>query len=161
MSLCATPPPFISYYERGVSPISQQLVRVTEQISNHASETISLGWREHLKQQLLEIQSRCNQSGWDGYQAAPICLKTLLAAIEFLKLLPNYIEMPDIVPEPTGEIGFLWEKGEDITLLVSVSPETIVVVELLGSSKSHGERTFPNRLPTNIEKTLLDYFRIK
>ncbi len=157
----ATPPSFhSSYYERGVSPTSQYLVNAAEQISKHASETITLGWREDLKQQLSEIQSRCDTNGWDGYEAIPISSKTLWAAIHFLTLLPDYIEMPDIVPEPTDEIGFLWEKREDITLLVSVSPETIVFVELFGSSKNHGELAFPSRLPTNIERMLLDYFRI-
>ena len=130
------------------------------QIRNHASDTISLGWRRALNQQLIEIQSRCDKSNWDGYLALPISQKTMLAAMVFLSLLPDYIEMPDIVPEPTGEIGFLWEKGEDITFLVSVNADTIVFVELFGSNKNHGERKFLYNLPPNIEKTLLDYFCI-
>jgi flagellar hook-length control protein FliK len=161
MSLCAISPPFnTSHYELGVSQTSQHLVKYTAQILNHASETISLGWRKALNQQLMDMQSRNNKSGWDGYQANPISQQTMFAAMIFLTLLPDYIEMPDIVPEPTGEIGFLWEKGEDITLLISISPETIVFVELSGSSKSHGERKFPRELPSNIKKTLFDYFRI-
>lgn len=87
-----------------------------------------LNSREDLKQQLLEIQERCDTYGWDGYAATPISSKTRLLAISFLELLPDYIEIPDIVPEPTGEIGFLWEKEDDITFLVSVGNETIVSV---------------------------------
>jgi hypothetical protein len=106
------------------------------------------------------IQSKYSENGWDGYEAAPINLQTMYAAIIFLELLPDRIEMPDIVPEPTGEIGFLWTKGKDVTFVVSVSPDTITFAGLLGSNKNHGETKFLNELPINIEKILLDYFRI-
>lgn len=161
MSFCANSPLFsASHYELGVSQISQQLAKYTMRIRNHASETISLGWREALNQQIIEIQSRCNKSGWDGYDATPIDKKTMFAAIIFLKLLPDYIAIPDIVPEPSGEIGFSWEKGDDVIFVVSVSSETIVFVELFGPNKNHGERQFLSELPINIERTLLDYFRL-
>ncbi|MGC1878629.1 MAG: hypothetical protein WA347_05395 [Rhabdochlamydiaceae bacterium] len=160
MSLYASPPFYTSHYELGVSQTSRQIAEYTVEIRNHASETISFGWRKVLIQQLREIQSRNDKAGWDGYQAIPITRQTMFAAIIFLMLLPDYIEIPDIVPEPTGEIGFLWEKENDITFIVSVSSETLVFVELFGSSKSHGERKFLRELPDNIEKTLLNYFRI-
>lgn len=162
MSLCSsTFPSSTSHYELGVSSVSRQLVKDERQLCDYESRTILFGWRQALAQQIIEVQHDCKEDDWNGHGAIAITKETMFAALIFLDLLPNHIQAPDINAESTGRIGFLWEKGDDITFVVSVSSETIVFVELCGSSKNRGERRFLNRLPTNIEKTLLDYFCVR
>lgn len=159
MNVCAVDPPFYSsHYELGVSTSAQKLTQYVIKIRNHRSQSISLGWREPLNQQLMDVLTKCNSQGWDGYDANPIDHFSIYAASRFLDLLPDNIEIPEIVPEPTGEIGFLWSKGKYITFVVSVNPDKIIFAGLLGASKSHGETKFLNELPCAIERILLDYF---
>lgn len=159
MSVCPVDLPFYSsHYEVGVSTPAQELTQYVIKIRNHASQSISLGWREPLNQQLMDVLSKCNLHGWDGYDANPINHFSIYAASRFLDLLPNNIEIPEIVPEPTGEIGFLWTKGKYLTFVVSVNPDKIIYAGLLGASKNHGETKFLNELPYVIERILLDYF---
>ncbi len=153
-------PFYSSHYEIGVSRSSQELSKYVREIRNHSSQTFSLGWREILNQQLIDVFARCHGQGWDGYDASPIDYFSIYAASRFLDLLPDDIEIPDIVPEPTGEIGFLWSKGKHVTFVVSVNPDTITFAGLLPTSKNHGEAKFLNELPSAIEKILLDYFAL-
>ncbi len=144
----------------GVSSASKQLTECVWQLRNHVSDTISFGWREILIQDLIEVQSRCNESDWDGYGAVPITKQTMLAAVTLLRFLPDYMMAtpPDIVPEPTGEIGFSWVKNADMHLVVAVSKESIAFAQLIGSKKLHGEMKFLSDFPTDVGKTVLEYF---
>jgi len=161
VSICSVDVPFYtSHYEMGVSRPSQQLTQYVTKIRNHASQTISLGWRESLCQKLMDIYSICNENGWDGYDAISINYPTVYAATILLELLPDNIEIPDVVAEPTGEIGLLWSKGKDVTFVLSVNPNTIIFAGLLGASKTHGETKLLSKLPNNIEEILLDYFSL-
>lgn len=159
MSVCPVDIPFYSsHYESGVSDSSHELSQYVLKIRNHTSQTISLGWRESLNQQLMDIYSRCSEENWDGYDAIPLDRFTVYAASIFIELLPDNIAIPDIVPEPTGEIGFQWSKGKHVTFVASINPEMITFAGLFGTSKIHGEIKFLNELPSAIEKILLDYF---
>lgn len=161
MSVCPVDLPFYSsHYESGVSLSAKELIRYVIKIRNHTSQSISLGWRENLNQQLMDVLSRCNVQGWDGYDANPIDRFSIYAASRFLDLLPDNIEIPEIVPEPTGEIGFLWSKGKHVTFVISVNPDKIIFAGLLGASKNRGETKFLNELPHTIERILLDYFAL-
>lgn len=150
MSLCVMSP--------GVSDESQQIAKYINKIFNDELKTMSLGWRNSLIQDLEEIQDECSEKNWDGYQADPISPLTIAAGKEFLRLLPDHIAKPEIVPETEGEIGFLWKKGREITFLLSVNSKTIFFVEKVGSYKSHGEMKLQSSLPDKIKETLLNHF---
>lgn len=159
MNVCPVDLPFYSsHYEIGVSKPSQELTQYVLKIRIHTSQTIFLGWREILNQKLMDVYSKCHLEGWDGYDAKAIDRFSIYAASRFLDLLPDNIEVPDIIPESTGEVGFLWSKGKNITFAVSVNPNTITFAGLFGMNKNHGEFNFQNELPCPIEKVLSDYF---
>ena len=151
-------PFYSSHYEPGVSSLSQEVSTYIWRIRNHVSQTISLGWRETLNQQLMDVYSRCIEENWDGYDAIAINRSAIYAALIFIELLPDGIRVPEIVPEPTGEIGFEWTNGKYATFVASVNPQIITFAGLFGSGKNHGEVKFLNTLPSIIEKILLDYF---
>lgn len=147
-----------SYYQSGVSEQSHELLQYTKDIRAHNSRTISFGWKESLYQYLVDICSRCKEENWDGYDARPINQNNFYAASILLDLLPDNVGIPDIIPEPTGEIGFEWSKGKDLIFVLSVNPDTITFAGVLGVNKFHGETKFTNELPENIKRMLFDYF---
>jgi len=114
-------------------------------------------WKEPLRQKLIQVQSVRTEAGWDGYDATPISRDTVSAATIFLVSLPDSIHVPEIVPDPAGEIAFVW-KSLHADFLVSVSPETLIFAGILESNKIHGELKFSEKIPSHIEKPLLDYF---
>ncbi|WP_068470548.1 hypothetical protein [Candidatus Protochlamydia phocaeensis] len=151
-------PFYSSHYDLGVSSPSQEVSTYIWRIRNHTSQTMSLGWRETLNQQLMDVYSRCCEENWDGYDAVAINRSAIYATSIFIELLPDGIKIPEIVPEPTGEIGFEWTNGKHAIFAVSVNSQTITFAGLFGSGKSHGEVKFLNVIPSIIEKILLDYF---
>lgn len=70
--------------------------------------------------ELARIAKACSQRGWDGYDAQPISRQTQLNARVFLEDLPMWLQAPDIVPEPDGEIAVEWDLGPGRIFSVSI-----------------------------------------
>ena len=104
-------------------------------------ESISETWRE------------CSNENWDGYGAQPISHYTYMEAIIFLTLIPPSVPMPEVVPEPAGEIAFEWYKGKGRVFVASVGGQNVIkYAGLFGeNNKAHGTESFHNgELPKNI-----------
>ena len=67
----------------------------------------------------------------------------------FLETLPTTTPVPDVVPEPDGEIAFEWDYGPWRILSVSVGPTGLLSYAALygRTSKAHGTEKFIDRLP--------------
>lgn len=95
-----------------------------------------VGSFEELEIELLKVYFECSEENWDGYGAEPISEDVIFEALEFLKLIPEHIPKPEIVPEPEGEIGFEWDYGDDSIFVASVKGTGIVAYAgLLGSNE--------------------------
>lgn len=70
---------------------------------------------------LDEIFNKCSKKNWNGYNAPPIRKKVYKEAKKIIENLPPNIPMPDIVPEPDGDIGLDWYKEEHFGFTISVS----------------------------------------
>lgn len=71
--------------------------------------------------ELQRVQAECSEVDWDGYGAEDITDKTIDVVRQFIQALPDTItSVPDIVPEPTGNIGLEWRKGPDKTFVISL-----------------------------------------
>lgn len=151
-----------THYTSGVSASAQVVAQYEKKILSHISQSISLGWRENLRQKLMDVLQKCASADWDGYHANPITFSSFCVASQFLYLLPNNIEIPTIVPENTGEIGFEWSKGKFFTFVISTHSSTtlkkITYTGILGTSKICGEMTVTNKLPCVIKTILFEYF---
>jgi len=63
--------------------------------------------------------------------------------------------MPEVVPEPSGEIGLEWSKGKDKVFVVSLSGKNeIVYAGLFGINKVHGVEYFGDAVPSTILENL-------
>ena len=69
--------------------------------------------------EIESIASECSEKNWDGYDAAPIHRDSVNAAIQFLHGIQISQPIPDVVPEPDGDLALEWEIDADNWLIVS------------------------------------------
>lgn len=106
---------------------------------------------------LSNIFEECKESGWDGRNAKAVSASTFAHANRFLFSLPSSLPVPDVVPEPDGEIGFEWSKEPKRIFSVSISPNGLLsYAGLIGrTSKTHGTEIFDDTVP----QVILDAIR--
>jgi hypothetical protein len=106
---------------------------------------------------LTEVYKECSEENWDGYGALPITEDAYREAERLIKSLPltSFIPMPEITPEPNGELGLEWYKENRKTFVVSVSGKNeIVFAGLFGVNRVHGTEYFGDILPHIIIENL-------
>jgi hypothetical protein len=69
---------------------------------------------------LERVFQESRDEGWDGYGAKAVSAATRNRARTFLDCLPLWMPVPDIVPEPDGELAIEWHHGADRTFSVSI-----------------------------------------
>jgi len=124
-------------------------------------ETSTLGYLDDVYQSLDEIFEECSEENWDGYDALPISEDVVLEAKRLIESLPatSSIPMPEIVPEPTGEIGLEWYKSKRSVFVVSVNGKNeAAYAGLFGPNKTHGEEYFGDSIPSVIIDNLKRLF---
>lgn len=75
---------------------------------------------------LRRIYKECSKENWDGYGAKPLIREAYFEAIRFLNNLPVEISLPEVSPEPTGEIGLEWRKEDHAIFLASFSGKKLI-----------------------------------
>lgn len=104
---------------------------------------------------LFETYRACSMADWDGYGAYPVTTDAYEEAMKIIQLLPSEIKMPEIIPEPNGEIGFEWREGKGHVLVISVSGKhRITYASIFGDDKIHGSVYFGEALPYGIIELL-------
>jgi len=136
----------------GVSDDSETLQRSIEKVFRDATKSISEQRFDYLRRSLLECFVRCSKANWDGYNATPISESAFFEATKLLELLPSYLPLPDITPEPTGEIGLEWYKGSHFTFVASVRGNNVLsYAGLFGpGNETYGTENFTESLPRTI-----------
>jgi hypothetical protein len=113
--------------------------------------------KEPLYRDLYRIYRECSESDWDNDGANPINEQTFLEAIMLLDQLPSELPLPEIIPEPTGNIALEWYKGKRHVYVISVGGKsTIEYAGLFGRhSKTYGAEYFSAELPSLIISHIL------
>jgi len=100
---------------------------------------------------LVDVYKECSRSDWDAYGAVAVSSDAYEEAKKIINLLPSSIQMPDIVAEPTGEIGFEWRRGRGQIFVFSVGGKhRINYAGIFGGNKIHGSEYFEETLPMAI-----------
>lgn len=96
----------------------------------HSPLSPSISQNSFEQNSVTSIWNICNirqVKGWDGYDASPISSEASYYAIAFVKLISkNQLPLPDIFPEPTGNIGFQWENSK-INLILSFNAQGQII----------------------------------
>jgi hypothetical protein len=113
------------------------------------SETITFGRPlEEMRDSLTEIYKECSCANWDGYGAHAITEDTYEEAKKIIDILPSSIPTPEIIAEPTGDIGFEWRRGKGQVFVISVSDKhRISYAGIFYGNKVHGSEYFEETLP--------------
>jgi hypothetical protein len=130
--------------------IFKQRNQIYEKQQDSASSIIG-----SLKDIILEILHECSTGDWDNYNAEPISSKVVHEAFKFIELLPIDINMPDVIPEPSGCIALQWQKSKAHLLSLTITPEGMVSYAFIfGKSEGCGHIQFFDDLPKIIANML-------
>ena len=148
-----------SWREAGFSEESRDISSRLVEILEERRQPISFSWRNTLRDELDEILQDCSSRGWDGYDAEPVSVESAAVAQEFLDLLPDNSQVPNLVPEPNGEIALEWRTGDQKYFSVSMSGNCLVYTGIFGGfCKKYGEERFFGKIPASILHVLSHYF---
>lgn len=148
-----------SWPEIGFSDESRDIRSRLLKIRAEVRRPISFSWREGLQDELDEIVQDCSKSGWDGYDAQPVSDESIVAAQQIIDALPEHIRVPDVTPEPSGEIALEWRSGNQKYFSVTASGTVLVYAGIFGGfCKKYGEERFFGSLPTTVLQILSQYF---
>ena len=113
---------------------------------------ISLRAKFDKVRELQEIYNGCSSNNWDGEGANAISESAYVEAARFIRLLPVAFPLPDIVPEPNGQIGFEWPVRRQHMFVVAVGgTQTLTFAGMFGAdSSTHGTEPFSDSLPASI-----------
>lgn len=132
-----------------------QLNKYFDDIVAELKKSITLGGKTDVLQSLEDLFKECSETGWDGNEASPITEDAYLEARRLINNLPINLRMPEVVPEPSGEIGLEWSKGKDRVFVLSLSGRNeIVYAGLFGMNKVHGVEYFGDTVPSTILENL-------
>ncbi|MGA2984330.1 MAG: hypothetical protein ABSG32_10960 [Terriglobia bacterium] len=143
----------------GVSEESRQISRLLASISFQQRTLASSLWKDSLIEEISQVSQTCNEQGWDGYNAEPLSSLSAIRATELLELLPNDIQIPNVVPDPGGDISFEWHAGSQNDFTLGVTGQSLVYAGIFGgSSETYGEERFSRVLPLAVLGILRRYF---
>ena len=99
-----------------------------------------------LDRELRTIFENCSETNWDNYGAKSINSESVKLAIQFIDHLPDTISYPELVPEPTGELGLVWKK-RGFHIVVGIDDNGVIAYggkspsgRVYGDAKFNGEK---------------------
>jgi hypothetical protein len=103
-------------------------------------------------QDIYDLYKECSKDNWDGYGAKRIPARAYLEAIRLAELIPRELPLPEVVPEPNGDIAFEWYRGKRFLFVLSVEGNNIInYAGLFGSTtRIYGSEYFTDELPTSV-----------
>jgi hypothetical protein len=160
MSLAVLDCPPGIFEHLGSNAVSEEAEQVNDlfaQVRERLSASYSLGqWRKECRNRLCKAWLEASKSNWDGYEALPVSLASLMAASEFIDALPKNIPLPEISVDPDGEISFDWYGGHRRQVSISVGKGGVLsYAALFGSDHVRGKERLQGSLPFN----LIEYVR--
>lgn len=138
----------------GNAPESKQIEEKYTKYIKELKETESVGRYSYVEQilnELYEVFLDCRQDNWDGYGANAISIDTYIKARDIIPMLNSAfldVPMPEITPEPDGNIAFEWFDEYGRTFVFSIDDnQTLTYAGIFGQSKTHGYERLTDFLP--------------
>lgn len=100
------------------------------------------------------------QQDWNGYSSKPLEKQSVRFAKQFLKALPNNIQMPQIDPSPTGLLGLYWKKS-GYQLLLDINIDGVISYAFRADTglAYTGRPSFFTSVPSALKNLLGQYFQ--
>jgi len=146
----------------GIASESEILEKLLDLFIENLKTTESIGRFSELQNtldELTEILKDCSQDNWDGYNAKPVSIDTYLEANDIIRNLNTSFSnfpMPEILPEPDGDIAFEWNDQWGRSFVFSIDDnKTITYAGIFGPNKAHGTEIYRGFIP----RAIVDYLR--
>jgi hypothetical protein len=106
--------------------------------------------------ELQNIFLECSKVNWDQYGANPISMDALSEAYWFVSSLPSWLPNPEVIPEPSGEIGLEWSFGKDKIFVITIKGNnSIAYAGLLGAgNRIRGIESYSEAIPQSIIESI-------
>ena len=145
-------PAFPRFLGTAVSVESLRSAKVIRMVAYDDEATIFKSARKlSVAAAIADLAEEYSEDGWDGYDAKAIKRETLARAEAFLISLPFAIPLPEVIPEPNGEIAFEWRKKVASLFVVSIADTgRLIYAGRFGMAKGNGVDYFSGGIPTEI-----------
>ncbi|MCX5999394.1 MAG: hypothetical protein NTU41_07330 [Chloroflexi bacterium] len=133
----------------GVSEGAEAIQSQFRDVQDGFAQSVTIGghYQETLES-LAEAFRSCAADDWDGYGAKAIDPLSCRKAIDFSRLLPMSVPVPEISIDTDGEVRFEWYRGPRRVFSVAVgSGGELAYAGLFGASTTHGTEHFDDELP--------------
>ena len=115
--------------------------------------------KSKLKAEAREVAQECSKADWDGYDAEPVTEAAVADICLLIDALPEGIEKPDVVPEPTGCICLEWQ-GDEQALILNLEPAKVGCAFLSGEHREARSDKFDGGLSSRVKEILLKRFKL-
>ena len=134
-----------------------KIEELLEEVFNHVRQS---GPFQLTAEALFEIYKEHSEENWDSQGAKAISKDAYLEARDFLRLLPTTLPVPEVVPEPAGEIAMEWYKDREHVFVISFAGTGIVTFAgLFGPGNTlHGTVVFEDSVPQIITENIRRLF---
>ena len=140
----------------GFSDDSKDLVKNLKNQIQEIWDSLTIGRPlEEAMESLIDVYKECSVADWDGYGANPVSKESVFEASKFIDLIPSSFPMPQVIAEPSGEIGLEWVKDKGLIFAISFSGNNMIsYAGIFGSNKTHGTEYFGDTIPPAIIENL-------
>ena len=153
-------PGIVSIMPRAVGREAGWSMAAVEMAHQHSRDSVLQAWRGTLSSQARGYAIDRSAPGWDGYDAVPISRTAVATAARVIDMLPDNVEVPEIVPESSGGFSLDWSKGDGMIFSVTASFPYMVYAGVFGNEESpHGKVRVADEFPSTISSILTKYFK--
>jgi len=100
---------------------------------------------------LDELYDECRLPDWEGGGEDAIDIKTHVEAVRFLLKLPSWVEVPEVEPEPKGNISFEWHVRRGWTFVVAITKlGTLEYAGVFGNGLAYGSEALADSIPKSV-----------
>jgi hypothetical protein len=133
----------------------------TSEVQDFAEQSQALfGEKASAISQIHELAEEYAEQNWDGENALAISPTAIQTAIDFIRLLPKDIPLPEFAPEPDGAISLDWIESRHKVFSLSIGESNRLAFAWLdGTSQGHGVEYFdgeeiPSKVLYGIKDTM-------
>lgn len=110
----------------------------------HLRESASGSERTLIDRQLDTMCLELSHAGWDGYDAEPVQRRAVEQAKVLIDTLPYGCPLPEVTPDPDGEISLDWFRDHDWQVSISVGSDCMLAYGArFGRSDVYGAEYWP------------------
>jgi hypothetical protein len=137
------------------SEVGKTLFQLLVNASSHARDNAT-DWRPLARAYIEEVAQECGSDGWDGYGAKAISPVTKEQAQALIDMFPFSFAMPEVLPDPDGEIALCWDLGPGRVFTTTVGSSGLVsYAGILGNGeKPHGVEPIKGKIPKPVIEAL-------